>query len=264
MTQEQADYVEDVSTGTDINLLSIQVIADLKIGYAAIQNNIPVIREILVTNNGETTLCAAELVVKSVPTFAESARFHFDRLAAWRVGVSPLTSVRTTNISISSMNLSEPLLPHRYAFRETVLATATHNIDILAYDQWAGTRSLPELAAFCMPNSRVVDKLLVRASAAADFGRPVYGWVPVQESRKSGNKYRLSTAMLRRTSNTRTRHRSETMARKSAHLNVCPGWQARDVSGPRNVVRILPRAGRFASSCYVQGPRLGWRLADRN
>jgi hypothetical protein len=117
MTQEQADYVEDVSTGTDINLLSIQVIADLKIGYAAIQNNIPVIREILVTNNGETTLCAAELVVKSVPTFAESARFHFDRLAAWRVGVSPLTSVRTTNISISSMNLSEPLLPHRYAFR---------------------------------------------------------------------------------------------------------------------------------------------------
>jgi hypothetical protein len=82
MTQGQTDdAVEDLTTDTDAKLPSVQVIADMTIGYAAIQNNVPVIREFLVTNDGETTLSDVELVVRCVPAFAESVRFHFDALA---------------------------------------------------------------------------------------------------------------------------------------------------------------------------------------
>ena len=46
------------------------------------------------------------------------------------------------------------------------VGSTSHVIEVLAYDQWAGTRSLPELlAAFCMPNSRVIDRLIANASA---------------------------------------------------------------------------------------------------
>jgi very-short-patch-repair endonuclease len=166
MEQGQVDDTEALTTQIDIKLPTVQVIADLKIGYAAIQNNVPVIREILVTNNGETTLSDAELVVKSVPAFAESARFHFDKLAPGESRRLAPVDLRPDYQYFSQLDESErAVITASLGVQETVLVTATHNIDILAYDQWAGTRSLPELlAAFCMPNSRVVDKLLARAS----------------------------------------------------------------------------------------------------
>lgn len=43
MKSGQADDTEDLTTDTDVKLPSVQVIADLKIGYTAIQNNISVI-----------------------------------------------------------------------------------------------------------------------------------------------------------------------------------------------------------------------------
>lgn len=166
MTQGRADDADDLATDTDVRLPSVQVIADLTIGYAAIQNNVPVVREILVINDGETTLSDVELLVRCVPAFAESARFHFEALAPGeRRRLTPV-DLRADHQYFSQLDESErAVITATLRVQETELVTATHNIDVLAYDQWAGTRSLPELlAAFCMPNSRVVDKLLARAS----------------------------------------------------------------------------------------------------
>jgi very-short-patch-repair endonuclease len=166
MTHGQAEDIDDLATDTNLKLPSVQVFADLTIGYAAIQNNVPVVREILVTNDGDTALSNVELLVKCVPSFAESARFRFEALAPGESRRLAPVDLRPDHQYFSQLDESErAVITASLRVQETELVTATHNIDVLAYDQWAGTRSLPELlAAFCMPNSRVVDKLLARAS----------------------------------------------------------------------------------------------------
>ncbi|WP_434660728.1 DUF3320 domain-containing protein [Paraburkholderia sp. A3BS-1L] len=166
MAQGQADNAEDLTANTDLKLPSVQLIADQTMGYAAIQNNVPVIREILVKNDGETTLSDVELLVKCVPAFADSARFRFEALAPGESRRLAPVDLRPDHQYFSQLDESErAVITASLRVQETELVAATHNVDVLAYDQWAGTRSLPELlAAFCMPNSRVVDKLLARAS----------------------------------------------------------------------------------------------------
>jgi very-short-patch-repair endonuclease len=166
MTHVQAEDAEDLTTNIDVNLPSVQVFADLTIGYAAIQNNVPVVREILVMNDGDAALFNVELVVKCVPAFAESARFRFEALAPGESRRIAPVDLRPDHQYFSQLDESErAVITASLCVQETELVTATHDIDVLAYDQWAGVRSLPELlAAFCMPNSRVVDKLLARAS----------------------------------------------------------------------------------------------------
>ncbi|AMP38245.1 DUF3320 domain-containing protein [Ralstonia solanacearum] len=165
MTQGQADEAEDLTT-SEATPPSVQVIADLTIGYAAIQNNVPVIREIVVTNEGKTTLTDVELAVKCVPAFAESARFRFEALAAGESRRLAPVDLGPDHQYFSRLDESERAsIAASLRVQGNELVTTTHSIDVLAYDQWAGTRSLPELlAAFCMPNSRVVDKLIARAS----------------------------------------------------------------------------------------------------
>lgn len=166
MTHVQAEDAEDSTTSIDVNLPSVQVFADLTIGYAAIQNNVPVVREILVTNDGDAALFNVELLVKCMPAFAESARFRFEALAPGESRRLAPVDLRPDHQYFSQLDESErAVITASLRVQETELVTATHDIDVLAYDQWAGVRSLPELlAAFCMPNSRVVDKLLARAS----------------------------------------------------------------------------------------------------
>lgn len=53
-----------------------------------------------------------------------------------------------------------------------LLANADHALDILAYDQWAGSRALPELlAAFSLPNNPAVDRLLHQAGELLERAR---------------------------------------------------------------------------------------------
>ena len=95
-----------------------------------------------------------------------SARFRFEALAPGESRRLAPVDLRPDHQYFSQLDESErAVITTSLRIQGTELVTAIHNIDVLAYDQWAGTRSLPELlAAFCMPNSRVVDKLLARAS----------------------------------------------------------------------------------------------------
>lgn len=146
--------------------LDVQIVADRTIGYVAIQNNVPVVRSITLVNKGEEPLVDVEVVIRCSPGFAVGAKLKFERLMpAESRKISPidlqpdhgylsaLDELERASISVTATSHDRPLAEVRYV------------IDVLAYDQWAGTRSLPELlAAFCMPNSRVVDQLIGRAS----------------------------------------------------------------------------------------------------
>src|SRR3954469_15539065 len=51
------------------------------IGYAAIQNSVPVLRTIRLTNNSEAELTDVELLVRCDPAFAVGAKLRFQKLA---------------------------------------------------------------------------------------------------------------------------------------------------------------------------------------
>lgn len=166
MVQDQ--YVESTASEVQPNIpsLSLEITADKTIGYAAIQNNVPVVRSITVINSGEVPLSNVELLVSCSPTFAIGEKLRFDYLAPGESRRVAPVDLQPDHKYLSNLDESERAVISVTASAEgESLATANHAIEVLAYDQWAGTRSLPELlAAFCMPNSRVVDHLIANAS----------------------------------------------------------------------------------------------------
>lgn len=73
--------LDETSLPTEDSWLTIDIVADETTGYAAIQNNVPVVRAIVLTNSSEKPLTGVEILVGCSPAFAVGARFHFDSLA---------------------------------------------------------------------------------------------------------------------------------------------------------------------------------------
>ncbi|MDB5920862.1 MAG: putative helicase [Massilia sp.] len=166
MTTELSDVSPPSNADVEASVLDIQVVADRTIGYAAIQNNIPVVRTLTLSNNGVEPLVDLEVVLRCSPAFAVGMKLKFERIMPGESRRIAPVDLQPNHEYLSSLDEAE---------RASILVTASSgdklmaevckNIEVLAYDQWAGTRSLPELlAAFCMPNSRVVDNLIANAS----------------------------------------------------------------------------------------------------
>ncbi|MGI4848206.1 MAG: DUF3320 domain-containing protein [Janthinobacterium lividum] len=180
MTIENTEVVPLTMTSA-LPQVNLAVEMDKTIGYAAIQNHIPVIRSLTVTNTGAATLFAIEAMIRCTPAFALGTRLHFDQLAPGEsrrispVDLHPdhdyLSQLDETTLASVNVQLSA---------QEQTISETRHEIEVLAYDQWAGTRALPELlAAFCMPNAPVIDHLLSSASTLlrqADGGGAMNGY----------------------------------------------------------------------------------------
>jgi very-short-patch-repair endonuclease len=159
--KESLDRLAPVPDG-----LRLEIQADSTTGYAAIQNNIPVVRTLTMTNTSAVPLGNFDVVVACSPAFAAPVRMHFECLAPGESRkIAPL-DLKPNHVYLAQLDESERATISAKVLRDgEALAETAHHIDVLAYDQWAGTRSLPELlAAFCMPNSRVVDHLISKAS----------------------------------------------------------------------------------------------------
>ncbi|WP_353507257.1 DUF4011 domain-containing protein [Variovorax sp. J22G40] len=168
--EEEADPHAASETGqpmSSVGPVAIEIEADPTLGYASIQNAVPVVRALRITNGGAEALEQLEVAVACNPGFAAGVTLRFDRLA-------PGESRR-----ISPLDL-QPDHGYLAQLQEAVTATigvtvrsgtvergrASQTVQVLAYDQWAGTRALPELlAAFCMPNNPAVDVWVGQASA---------------------------------------------------------------------------------------------------
>ncbi|MES2355017.1 MAG: DUF3320 domain-containing protein [Pseudomonadota bacterium] len=158
---------QEKTTGLAAPTVGLKIIADPTTGYAAIQNNIPVVRSLIVKNNSEEILHSLDVFVSCTPAFAQGSRFHFERLAPGETrAISPVDLQADHTYLIKLDEAEKASIQAKAVITGTTLAEINHSIEVLAYDQWAGTRSLPELlAAFSMPNSVVVDRLLGKASA---------------------------------------------------------------------------------------------------
>lgn len=141
--------------------VELKVTADSITGYAAIQNNIPIVRSLIVKNNTKEIQRSIDVLVSCAPAFAQGARFHFEQLAPGETRtISPIDLQPDHTYLIKLDEAEKASIRVKVVTAGVMLAEINHPVEVLAYDQWAGTRSLPELlAAFSMPNSMVVDRL---------------------------------------------------------------------------------------------------------
>lgn len=156
-----ANAEADKPTGVEI-----EVEADATLGYASIQNSVPVVRSLRLTNNGAESLENLQVLVTCNPQFAQGIKLRFDRLVAGEVRrVSPIDLHPDHSYLADLQEAVHAVVKVTVLTGANELAHKVQSLEVLAYDQWAGTRALPELlAAFCMPNNPAVDIVIGKAS----------------------------------------------------------------------------------------------------
>lgn len=146
--------------------MMIEIEADPTLGYASIQNAVPVLRSLRLTNRSQETFENVEVHIRCNPAFAQPVRLRFDVLVPGEIRrIAPL------DLAPDHGYLADLQEAQRAAIEVTAQADgrevgrAAQPVAVLAYDQWAGTRALPELlAAFSMPNNPAVDGLIGKAA----------------------------------------------------------------------------------------------------
>jgi very-short-patch-repair endonuclease len=145
----------------------IEVTADASINYAFQQNAIPMIKELLIRNNG---VARRDLVfrISSEPAFTQPAEVRLQALEpAGRFRICP----PHLNLTLSPSFLAEltervnGLLKIEMVENGTVIQSHSKPISLLTRNEWCGLVALPEiLAAFVLPNDPAVSEILRRAS----------------------------------------------------------------------------------------------------
>lgn len=145
---------------------SIEIESDPTLGYASIQNSVPVIRSLRLTNHGDDALEGLEVLIACNPGFAQGTKLRFDRLAPGETRkISPVELQPDHSYLADLQESVNASVTVSVLAGTNEIATKSKVIQVLAYDQWAGTRALPELlAAFCMPNNPAIDVLIGKAS----------------------------------------------------------------------------------------------------
>jgi len=168
----QQPVAEEPSTLTSDTLqsstsgLHIEVESDPTLGYASIQNAVPVIRSFRLTNQGSEAIENIEVLINCNPRFAEGTKLRFDRLNPTETRLISPVDLRPDHTYLSDLQETvRASISVSAVSGSSELSHVSQQIEVLAYDQWAGTRALPELlAAFCMPNNPAIDILVGKAS----------------------------------------------------------------------------------------------------
>jgi len=134
--------------------------------YAIQQNRIPIVRKLVIENPSEEDLLDLKIEIKCEPNFVNN----------WEHRVEILPSKESIEIKVEGLKLSAKFLSElteklagelilSITAKEEVLLTGIYNVDVLAYDQWNGIGTLPEmLAAFITPNHPELSKIIQKAS----------------------------------------------------------------------------------------------------
>lgn len=136
------------------------------INFALQQNQVPVIRELILTNTSEEDWQDVVVELSSDPLFTIPWKRHVESL-----GKGTDISIRNLPVQISAeylAGLTEKISAHfliRVMAGDELLAEQAFPVEILAYDQWSGLAIMPEnLAAFVTPNHPEIAGIIRRAS----------------------------------------------------------------------------------------------------
>lgn len=143
----------------------VSVVADATASLATLQNHIPVVKSLEVSNAGGEALRDVRVLVRSEPAFAEPTEAHIAAIGPGKsYTLDAFDLVLSPDFLVGATERTVGVLHFEVRCGAAVLGRAQHTLDVLAYDEWSGARSLPELvSAFVMPNHPVVERLLADA-----------------------------------------------------------------------------------------------------
>lgn len=149
-----------------INSPKVEFIYTPVANYAIQQNRIPIIRKLIIENPTDEDLSDLKIEIKGKPDFVNS----------WEHRIEVLPRNQKIEIEVKGLKLLANFLSElteklsgdlilSISTKKNVLFTENYNVDILAYDQWNGIVTLPEmLSAFVTPNHPEISKVIQVAS----------------------------------------------------------------------------------------------------
>lgn len=146
--------------------ISIHLDYDKTVNYAMQQNDVPIIKALGIINHTESPLQDLKLHISTEPAFALKSELNVAS-----IGPGETFNFGTIDLPLSHDYLAT--LPERVAgslhvqiFQgQELVSRATERISVLAFDEWNGLQSIPEiLAAFVTPNHPGVESILSDAA----------------------------------------------------------------------------------------------------
>jgi len=149
----------------ETSVVNIELEYDPRINFAVQQNSVPVIRQLRVTNRSGTPLKDLTVTIHIEPDYAPD----------WSTKVQTLAPGASHTIDMIPLDLSPQklaMLEERFGGTlrltimsgEETLLSQSHTLEFLAFNEWSGVASPPELlAAFVQPNHPATRNLLKNA-----------------------------------------------------------------------------------------------------
>lgn len=153
------------------------------VNFAMQQNGVPIIYSLQIANKTEETLQNITVEIFAKPEFSSPAKYTIDCLGAKGVVDIALPDDRMSFSQVVDLHLDPNFfmgITERFAGILEVVVSVNgvederfvHDINLLAYNEWAGDVVLPELlAAYVTPNHPLVAQVLRRASEKLE------GWI---------------------------------------------------------------------------------------
>lgn len=146
--------------------VKIELESDTTVNYATQQNDVPIIKSLRITNLTQSPLTDIVVRINTDPAFTEPID----------INLSSLEAGATVDLGVIDLHPSHDFLAYlaervvgsivlKVGKDQEILGSTSCRIEVLAYDEWIGLRSPPELlAAFVAPNNGAIERILREAS----------------------------------------------------------------------------------------------------
>lgn len=148
------------------DVLRLRVEFDAKVNYAMQQNDVPLIRRLHVDNIGVLPLRDLRIDIGAEPAFLRPWQRRLDLLAAGDTcTLEEPELLMSPEFLAASTERTRGLLQVEVFAGDQRLTSWSETLELLAWDEWGGLKSLPELlAAFVQPNHPALMPVLVDAA----------------------------------------------------------------------------------------------------
>ncbi|MEM9415781.1 MAG: DUF3320 domain-containing protein [Planctomycetota bacterium] len=154
--------------------LSLDLQFDKHINFAMCHNDVPAVNQIAITHHGDEPIREAIVTLWIDRDLADP----------WTQRIDHIEPGKTLHLNTIDLPLRADTLAHiterdsatlhcTVTLEGQTLAEQRHRVDVLAFDEWAGIASLPEiLAAFVTPNHPVIGRLMGDARKHLELALP--------------------------------------------------------------------------------------------
>ena len=149
-----------------MNTLQIKLNYPPVVNYSMQQNHAPVIRDVIITNNGNVAFTDLDISLTFDPEFASEYKYTINSIRPQsedRTSVVPI--IMSTDFLANQTERVAGSIKVTVSSKGELLSEERFDISVLAFNEWAGSGIIPEmLAAFSTPNHPEVNLIIKRAS----------------------------------------------------------------------------------------------------